>query len=945
MRSSCKKAFLFFLVLAIAAASRAQLVITPENNALALAQKLVGDGVVISNVQFTGNPLMGAHFNNLSGTKIGIDSGIVLTNGRAKTLGTGTGNNGVDGNGITPATGKIASNMWGLPGDGDLATAIGVPKTDLEDACVLEFDFVPLGDSIKFNYVFSSEEYTPAYVCDFNDAFAFFISGPGFPGLTNIALLPGTLTPVSIFNVNDVPGGACPNNQLYYWDNETNTNFTHDGHTRLLTALAKVQPCQVYHLKLVISDVGDDQLDSGVFLEAKSLTSNSIKITNLAQLDPSGNSYLVEGCVPGSIKIKRPKKDNFPLVIAMSYGGTVQNGIDIQTLPASVTIPANQDEVQINLLPLIDNVPEGIELLKIYALAGCASGLPTDSAVLQLRDYDILGITPDTLNICKKGSVTLTASAGYTTYQWDADPTLSSTITATTTATPTNNETTYYCTGTIGTCNARDSSFIKWKEIKLISKTDVNCKNGNTGEIIVDGEGWLSPVAYSINNGTPQSSGVFNNLPVGSYTVKIIDLSSTCVDSLVINILQAFPDVSMSTGIVPATCSGNPDGQITVTPAGGNGSYNFSADGINFQPAPLLYVHTGNFTIHVKDGNGCSINQPVFVPLNNHVTADAGADPTICEGKNTTLAATSNATSFIWTPATGLDNAGLLNPLAAPVSTVKYYLEATTGICKRTDSVTVWVNPAPIANAGKDSSICFGADITLNGSGGVDFLWSPASFLSDVRAANPTVKKLPGSFTYSLHVVDAKGCASLKKDQITITVTRPALVRTISDTSIAINQPLHLFATDVNGAGFVRYTWSPPTGLNNSLSANPVAVLNNDIRYIVTAYTSIGCESSDTVNVKVYKGPDIYVPNAFTPNNDGLNDVLHAMPIGAKQLIVFRLYDRWGNLVFSTSDARRGWDGKRNGNPQAMASYTWMAEAIDYNGKLIQRKGMVTLIR
>jgi len=945
MRSSCKKAFLFFFVLAIASASRGQLVITPENNALALAQKLVGDGVVISNVQFTGNPLMGAYFNNLSGTKIGIDSGIVLTNGRAKTIGAAGGNVGVDGNGATPATGRIASNMWGLPGDGDLANAIGVPKTDLEDACILEFDFVPLGDSIKFNYVFSSEEYTPAYVCDFNDAFAFFISGPGFPALTNIALLPGTFTPVSIFNVNDVPGGACPNNQLYYWDNETNTNFTHDGHTRLLTALAKVQPCQVYHLKLVISDVGDDQLDSGVFLEAKSLSSNAIKISNLAQLDPTGNSYLVEGCIPGSIKIKRPKIESFPLVVSLSYGGTVQNGIDIQTLPATVTIPATQDEVLINLLPFIDNVPEGIEILKIYALAGCASGLPTDSAVLQLRDYDILGITPDTLHICKKTSVTLTASGGYTTYQWDANSTLSNTGIPNPVATPVNNETTYYCTASIGNCNARDSAFIKWKEIKLVSKKDVNCRNGTTGEIIVDGDGWLTPVSYSINNGTPQSTGVFSNLAVGSYTVKIIDLSSTCVDSMLVSIGQAFPDVSMSTGIVPATCSGNPDGEVTVTPGGGNGTYNFSADGINFQTAPVLFLANGNYTIHVKDGNGCTINQPVFVPLNNIVVADAGPDPTICEGKDTKLTATSNGSIFVWTPTTGLDNNGLLNPVAAPVSTTKYYLEATTGICKRTDSVTVWVNPAPIANAGKDSSICYGADIMLNGSGGVDFLWSPAAFLSDVKVANPVARKLPGSFTYSLHVVDAKGCASLKKDAVTITVTRPALVKTINDTSIAIDQPLYLSATDVNGAGFVKYTWSPPTGLNNFLIANPVAVLNRDIRYIVTANTRIGCESSDTVNVKVYKGPDIYVPNAFTPNNDGLNDVLHAMPIGAKQLLVFRLYDRWGNLVFSTTDARRGWDGKRNGNPQAMSSYTWMAEAIDYNGKLIQRKGMVTLIR
>ena len=125
-----------------------------------------------------------------------------------------------------------ASGNWGLPGDNDLS--IAVRNFGLEDACVLEFDFVPLGDSIRFNYVFSSEEYVPDYVCSFNDVFAFFISGPGITGLKNIALIPNTNTPVSIFNVNNVPGGACPNNPQYYIDNSTNVFFTHDGHTCLL---------------------------------------------------------------------------------------------------------------------------------------------------------------------------------------------------------------------------------------------------------------------------------------------------------------------------------------------------------------------------------------------------------------------------------------------------------------------------------------------------------------------------------------------------------------------------------------------------------------------------------------------------------------------------------------------------------------------------------------
>jgi hypothetical protein len=225
-----------------------------------------------------------------------------------------------------------------------------------------------------------------------------------------------------------VPGGACPNNKPYYVDNLNNKFFTHDGHTRVLTAIQRVIPCQTYHLKLVIADFGDGLFDSGVFLEAKSLSSNAIKLSNTTQVDQQNNNYLVEGCSAGSFKIKRPKAENSSLSVALSYGGTATNGVDMQLLPATVTIPSNQVEVVVNVIPIIDNTAEGIETIKIYALAGgsCA-GTPTDSTVIQIRDYDTLGINPDTVIICKNSSVQLTATTGYTSYQWDANPTLSNT--------------------------------------------------------------------------------------------------------------------------------------------------------------------------------------------------------------------------------------------------------------------------------------------------------------------------------------------------------------------------------------------------------------------------------------------------------------------------------------------------------------------------------------
>ncbi|MFM6924985.1 MAG: choice-of-anchor L domain-containing protein, partial [Ferruginibacter sp.] len=241
MKQACKIFLLCVILISLFHESNAQLNITSSANAQALVQKLLGPGVTVSNIVLSGHPAMTGFFNNLSGTNIGIDSGIVLTNGRAKT--TGVGNNGVDGNGIAAAINVDAFNAWGYPGDQDLTDIVSEAT---HDACILEFDFVPLGDSIKFNYVFSSEEYTDFACTQYNDAFAFFIRGPGIVGQKNIALIPGTSLPVTINNINEK---ACALYPQYFINNEQNKFFTHNGHIKVFTASERVQPCQSYHLK------------------------------------------------------------------------------------------------------------------------------------------------------------------------------------------------------------------------------------------------------------------------------------------------------------------------------------------------------------------------------------------------------------------------------------------------------------------------------------------------------------------------------------------------------------------------------------------------------------------------------------------------------------------------------------------------------------------------
>ncbi len=920
--------------------SNAQLNVVTESNAQALVQKLLGPGITVSNVTLTGHRDMAGIFHNISGTNIGIDSGIVLTNGRAETKSATI--IGVNWDGSKTALQVNAHNIMNFPGDPDLSAIVGDVTND---ACVLEFDFVPLGDSIRFNYVFSSEEYTDFSCSEFNDVFAFFISGPGITGLKNIALIPGTNLPVTINNINEKSCALFPQ---YFINNESNKFFTHNGHIKVFTAKERVVPCQTYHLKLAIADVSDWDLDSGVFLEAGSLSSNAISIQNSTQVDPSNNFYLVEGCSTGSFKIKRPNAESSPLDVALSYAGTATNGVDMQLLPSTVTIPANQTEVVVNVIPIIDNIPEGIELIKIYALAGpgCGSNTPTDSTVIQIRDYDTLGIIPDTARICKNTSIQLTAYNTYTSYQWDANPTLSSLTIRNPIATPVNEFTTYYCTSTEGTCHGRDSAFVQWKTLDLVSKTEVNCKDAATGEIQVDGGvEWTAPVEYAFENGPWQAGNIFTGLPIGIYKVTIRDVTG-CIDSILVPITQLYPDFLISDTIIQkASCSGSADGSVTINLSGGKNPYQYSLDGINFQSSNVFNLAAGNYTVFVKDNNNCTNSQAVFIPLNNIVTVDAGLDKTICEGKSTPLNTTSNANSFAWLPAIALDNTSLQNPVANPVSTIKYYVTATTGICNKVDSVIVFVNPAPTPNAGPDSTICFGRNIQLSGSGGVSYFWSPASTLNNNRLQNPTTINLPGGVTYSLHVVDANGCNSLKKDEVVITVTRQAIVDAGRDTVLAIGQPVQLNAIDINQVGFTNYQWLPAYGLNNAYIANPVSVLDKDIIYTIEARTAIGCLATDKIKIQVYKGPDIYVPNAFTPNGDSRNDILRAIPVGIKDFHYFRIYNRWGNLVFSTTNPANGWDGRIKGTGQPTGTYVWVAEGIDYTGKYVQRKGSVIVIK
>ena len=178
-------------------------------------------------------------------------------------------------------------------------------------------------------------------------------------------------------------------------------------------------------------------------------------------------------------------------------------------------------------------------------------------------------------------------------------------------------------------------------------------------------------------------------------------------------------------------------------------------------------------------------------------------------------------------------------------------------------------------------------------------------------------------------------------DSVRVNVISPIAAFAGNDTAVVVGQPLQL-----NASGGDVYFWTPATGLTNQDIPNPVANLNDDITFILRVASNEGCFAFDTVNVRVFKtDPDIFVPTAFTPNGDRLNDVLVPIPAGVSELEFFRVYNRWGELVFSTSEFGKGWDGKISGKEQGTDTFAWYVKGRDYTGKVIFKKGNTTLIR
>lgn len=362
-------------------------------------------------------------------------------------------------------------------------------------------------------------------------------------------------------------------------------------------------------------------------------------------------------------------------------------------------------------------------------------------------------------------------------------------------------------------------------------------------------------------------------------------------------------------------------------------------------PGNPLVIPAATTTYYADlNDNGCVNRDSIVVRVTDHVTLAAMNDSVICSGDTITLRIQSDGLQYSWTPPDQLNNAFNPQPSAiTPVST-EYIVTAKIGGCTATESIRINTVDYPVANAGADTMICYLTGATLNGStNGISVSWSPPENITDPDSRNTSATPA-NTTTYTLFAYDNKGCPKPGTDQVVVTVLPPIHAFAGNDTAVMVDQPLQLHAT-----GGTRYEWTPPTGLSNSSIPDPVGTYStpsNGITYQVNVYNEAGCMETDFLNVKVFqKGPAIYVPNAFTPNGDGLNDEFKPVNVSIQQMGYFRVYNRWGKLVFSTSEPGKGWDGKINGQLQASETYGWVFKGVDYLGNEIIQKGTVTLIR
>lgn len=813
-------------------ASRAQMTLSPSSTAAALAATLTGPGVIVLSPVLNCNDSANAIFTTGAVDPVGVSNGIVLASGKTS-----------ESSLAQPATFFESASFTPSLADADLATLSGGTTFD---ACVLEFDFKAAGDTVKFDYVFGSEEY-PEFACSiFNDVFGFLISGgvtsplTSYPTPYNIARIPGTTIPVCINSVNSAPVGTgyaiatCnalgPGSPfgMYYINNSASTMLAYDGKTTVLRAMAAVSPCDTYHLKLGIADVGDPAYNSGVFIKGGSLTSTVP--TTISSAGTNGLPYCIRGCAPGKFVFSTPVPQDTALIVHYTIAGTAVNGYDYATLPGYVVFPILAPSVTVDVTPyLVPAAGPKTVIIQIYRQNPCIPGdssLAAEASLTILDSFNFHIITPDTA-VCAGQYVNIIAIGDtlfdtVLSYVWTPPPTLSSTNTLLTTATPMST-TTYSLTA--------------------IADAALGC--------------------------IPQTK----TITISMYPNPVLTIDSALIKTCVgvsepMNVYVSPPGTPYTYTWSPGTAlsSTNTSSTIVTPTIPGDVTYTVTV----YPTALPLCFSTANITVHTL---------PNDFTLHNQDTA-------ICIGESVQVDIT-GPSEFIWRwiPPTFVSNPDIMEPSITPTVNSSYTVTANYAHCPEMAHGFYIEVDTPATQVTIFDTICipmsYTIDLTVPGSTGIGngyyhYQWTPATYVSNDTIPNPVITPAIGGLHVYTVTIQPHAASCAVDDIINLYVLPNTINLVTPDTAICRGKSVQIVAT---GDDLFSYQWLPTTGIPMSTLINPMITPDTSALYKVKVSFHLCPDFYDSVFIDVQPIPNVYIGgHRFVCQHDTIRIVGNVSP-------------------------------------------------------------------
>ncbi|HLP19733.1 MAG TPA: PKD domain-containing protein [Chitinophagales bacterium] len=443
----------------------------------------------------------------------------------------------------------------------------------------------------------------------------------------------------------------------------------------------------------------------------------------------------------------------------------------------------------------------------------------------------------------------------------------------------------------------------------------------------------------------------------GNVTIRVtVQTPQGCQYTDSLNVVLPPPTLFDADFALPAAGCAPDTAQFTSTGTEGSGAtylWTFGDGTTSTLQNPVhIYTYGGafNITLVVHDNSTCNKTDSVTKQLVLLGDTTYTLPPaTICYGDTAQIGFSNTGNTYVWQPAATLNNPSISNPLAFPLHTTTYLLQISNGVCSDSIYQTVnvlfdslFINP--------DTLVCSGSNVQLwvnhlNTSEPLVYNWSPdARIISGDSTANPTVFAGQAT-TFTVTAYNSYQCMYTASVTVSVFATSPNVIATADPDTITFGETSQLMADSLDANWLM---WYPDSTLSALDIVNPVASPRETRAYVVEVRDENGCAKTDTVWVYLEHTPceqtTVYIPNAFSPNADGKNDVLYVRANNVTQLY-FAVYDRWGQKMFDTKDISKGWDGTFNGKKIDPAVFGWYAEGVCDGGNKFELKGNVTLIR